>query len=153
MHGRFTAAAWVVVAAVAAWFLGMATAQEPARTVWDGVYSAAQAELGMHRYTGPCGSCHGRALEGAHIYGSRTRTAPPLRGEVFLSHWTGNSVGALFNEISTYMPLDHPGSLSDEANASIVAFLMRENGFPPGSHDLPADVAIMKTIQIVSQKK
>jgi mono/diheme cytochrome c family protein len=153
MHGRFRVAAWVVITAAAAWIHGVAKAQEAGRTVWDGVYSAAQAEQGMHQYTGPCGSCHGRALEGAHIFGSRTRTAPALRGEAFLAHWTGHSVADLFNEISTYMPLDHPASLSDEANASILAFLMRENGFPPGSQDLPADVAVMKTIQIVSQKR
>jgi len=153
MHGRLTVAALVVMMAAAVWFHGAAKAQEPGRTVWDGVYSAAQAELGMHRYTGPCGSCHGRALEGAHIFGSRTRTAPALRGDVFLSHWSDRSVGDLFNEISTYMPLDHPGSLSDEANASILAFIMRENGFPPGNLDLPPDMAVMKKIQIARQKK
>ena len=153
MHGRFSMAALVVITAAAAWFHGVARGQEAGRTVWDGVYSVAQAELGMHRYTAPCGSCHGRALEGGHIFGSRTRTAPALRGDAFLSHWNGRSVGDLFHEISTYMPLDRPGSLSDEATASILAFLMRENGFPSGSRDLPADIAIMETIQIARQKK
>jgi len=151
MHDRFTAVALVVI--TAAWFHGGARAQEPGRTVWDGVYSAAQAEIGMHRYTAPCGSCHGRALEGGHIFGSRTRTAPALRGEAFLSRWTGHSVGDLFTEMSTYMPLDHPGSLSEEANASILAFLLRENGFPPGGNPLPSDMAAMKAIQIVGQQK
>jgi mono/diheme cytochrome c family protein len=153
MHGRFTVAALVVMTAAAAWFHGVAKAQEAGRTVWDGVYSAAQAELGKHRYSGQCGSCHGRALEGGHIFGSRTRTAPALRGEAFLSHWIGHSVGNLFNHISTSMPLDHPGSLGDEVSTTILAFIMQENGFPPGSRDLPADVAVMETIQIAGQKK
>ena len=153
MHGRLTVAALVVVTAALAWFHGVAKAQEATRTVWDGVYSAAQAELGKHRYSGPCGSCHGRALEGGHIFGSRMRTAPALRGETFLSHWIGHSVDELFDQISRYMPLDHPASLSDEANTSILAFIMRENGFPPGSRDLPADTAVMATIQIAGQKK
>jgi cytochrome c len=153
MHARFTMAALVVITAAAVSFHGVARGQEAGRTVWDGVYSAAQAELGMHRYTAPCGSCHGRALEGGRIFGSRTRTAPALRGDAFLSHWTGHSVGDLFNQIAAYMPLDHPGSLSVEASASILAFLMRENGFPPGSHDLPADMAVMETIQIAGGKK
>jgi S-disulfanyl-L-cysteine oxidoreductase SoxD len=153
MHGRFTVAALVVMTAAAAWFHGVAKAQGGGRTVWDGVYSAAQAELGKHRYSGQCGSCHGRAMEGGHIFGSRTRTAPALRGEAFLSHWIGHSVGDLFNQISTYMPLDHPGSLGDEVNTTILAFIMQENGFPPGSRDLPADMAVMETIQIAGSKK
>jgi hypothetical protein len=152
MHGRFTVAALVVLTA-AAWSDGVAKAQEAGRTVWDGVYSASQAELGKHRYSGPCGSCHGRALEGGHIFGSRTRTAPALRGEEFLSHWIGHSVGDLFNQISTSMPLDHPGSLSDDVNTTILAFIMQENGFPPGSRDLPADMAVMETIKIGGQGK
>jgi hypothetical protein len=51
------------------------------------------------------------------------------------------------------MPLDHPGSLSDKAKTDILAFIMQENGFPPGSRDLPPDRASMETIQIVGQKK
>ena len=152
-HTLFTVAALVAMTATAACFHGVAKAQEAGLTVWDGVYSAAQAEMGKHRYSGPCGSCHGPALEGGHIFGSRTRTAPPLRGEAFLSHWTGHSVGDLFNQISTSMPLDHPGSLSGEANTDILAFIMQENGFPPGSRDLPANVAVLGKIQIVGKQK
>ena len=152
MHGRFPVAALFVAAAAAACFHEVAKAQA-SQTVWDGVYSAAQAEQGKHRYSGPCGSCHGLALEGGHIFGSRTRTAPPLRGEAFLSHWTGHSLADLFNQISTSMPLDHPGSLSPEANTDILAFIMQENGFPPGARDLPPDIAVMGTIQIAGQKK
>ena len=152
MHGRLTVAALVAITATAAWFHGVAKAQDAGRTVWDGVYTADQAELGKHRYSGPCGSCHGPALEGGHIFGSRTRTAPPLRGEAFLSHWMGHSVGDLFSQISTSMPLDRPGSLSDAAKTDILAFILQENGFPPGSRNLPADIAVMGTIQIARQK-
>jgi hypothetical protein len=51
------------------------------------------------------------------------------------------------------MPLDHPGSLSDEVNTTILAFIMQENGFPAGSRDLPADMAVMDIIQIAGPKK
>jgi hypothetical protein len=50
------------------------------------------------------------------------------------------------------MPLDHPGSLSGEANTDILAFILQQNGFPPGTRDLPPDVAVMGTIQMVTQK-
>jgi hypothetical protein len=38
-------------------------------------------------------------------------------------------------------------------NTTILAFIMQENGFPPGSRDLPADMAVMETIQIAGPKK
>jgi hypothetical protein len=149
MHARFITAAFIVVTIAAAW----AAAQEAGRTVWDGVYSADQAESGKHRYSGQCKSCHGQSLDGGHIFGSRTRTAPALRGEAFLSHWIGHSTADLFNEIARYMPLDHPGTLSDDVNASILAFILQENGLPPGSQNLPMDTAVLQTIQITAQKK
>ena len=154
MHRRVEVAALVVITAAAAgWCIGAAKAQTGGRTVWDGVYSAAQADRGKSLYAGACASCHGRTLEGGHIFGSRTRSAPALRGEPFLANWNGLSAGELFIRVSTNMPLDHPGSLSDDANTDIVAFIMQTNGFPPGSRDLPADVAVLNTIQIASRKK
>jgi S-disulfanyl-L-cysteine oxidoreductase SoxD len=153
MQRRVEVAAFVVIAAAAAgWCSGVASAQAGGRTVWDGVYTTAQADRGKGLYAGSCASCHGRTLEGGHIFGSRTRSAPALRGETFLAKWNGLSAGELFIRVSTNMPLDHPGSLSDDANTDIVAFMMQSNGFPPGSRDLPADVDVMKTIQITGQK-
>ena len=149
LHIRYPMAALAIMAM--AWHSGRA--QEAGRTVWDGVYSAAQAELGQHQYSGQCGSCHGPALEGGHMFGSRTRTAPALRGEEFLSHWNGRPVAALFDQISTYMPLDHPGSLGEEVSTNIMTFILRENGFPPGSHELPPDIEVMQRIQIAARKK
>ena len=51
------------------------------------------------------------------------------------------------------MPLDHPGSLSDEDNTDIVGFILQTNGFPVGSRDLPADIGVMNSIRIVSEKQ
>src|SRR5690606_33518073 len=35
------------------------------RSIWDGVYTEAQAELGASVFPGPCGLCHGSRLNGA----------------------------------------------------------------------------------------
>ncbi len=87
------------------------------------------------------------------MYGSKTRSAPALRGEAFLAKWNGLSAGELFSRIRRSMPLDHPASLSNETNTDLVAFIMQMNGFPQGNRELPADLDVMETIQIVSQKK
>jgi cytochrome c len=145
--------ALVTMAAAMGWWSGVANAQTGGRTVWDGVYSAAQAERGKNLYAGACAGCHGRTLEGGHIFGSRTRSAPALRGDAFLSIWNGLPTGELFSRISKTMPLDHPGSLSDEDNTDIVGFILQTNGFPVGSRDLPADIGVMNSIRIVSEKK
>ena len=138
---------------VAAFLFIAAAAVAQTQTVWDSVYSAAQADRGKDSYTGACASCHGRGLEGGHIFGSRTRTAPALKGELFLANWYGLTAGELFLRISQTMPLDHPQSLSDETSTDLVAYILQTNGFPAGSRDLPADVDVLKNIQIAAQKK
>ena len=42
-----------------------------------------------------------------------------------------------------------PGTLSDEEYAQVTAYLLRLNGMPDGSLDLPADSAALGTIRIV----
>ncbi len=54
----------VTVGEVAAVLEGSADAGGLA-SVWDGVYTEAQAGRGRAAYTGACGLCHGRRLNGA----------------------------------------------------------------------------------------
>ena len=58
---------------------GAAPAQVPADTVtiWDGVYTPAQASRGQRTYERACGSCHGVDLKGS-------MDAPPLIGSAAL---------------------------------------------------------------------
>jgi hypothetical protein len=44
------------------------------------------------------------------------------------------------------MPQMAPGSLSPDANAKIVAYLLKSNGMPAGSKPLPADQAALDKI-------
>ena len=39
-------------------------AQEPPRSVWQGVYTAVQSERGRSVYQASCGTCHGETLGG-----------------------------------------------------------------------------------------
>src|SRR5215470_4155010 len=81
-------------------------------SVWDGVYSEAQASVGQKGYAQNCASCHGEKLDGKG-------PMPPLSGMDFRSNWNGMSLGDLFDKIQTSMPADKPGQLKESQNAEI----------------------------------
>ena len=56
---------------------------------------------------------------------------PPLAGETFRAAWAGRSVRALLDSAKR-MPPASPGSLSDEAYANIVAYVLQVNGYAAG---------------------
>jgi len=125
-------------------FLTVALYAQPTASVWDGVYTAAQAGRGKAQYAQNCASCHGADLSG-------TGQAPPLAGADFVGNWKGESADDLFEKIQTSMPADQPGKLSRDQNAEILAFLFASNGFPAGQKELPSDAAELAKIHI-SQK-
>ena len=63
-----------------------------------------------------CASCHRDNLEG---HG----TTPSLAGANFVGKWDGQTVGDLFEKMRATMPADHPGTLSREENAAVLADL------------------------------
>jgi mono/diheme cytochrome c family protein len=117
------------------------TGQEQKRTVWDGVYTAAQAERGRGAYAQACASCHADDLRGKG-------TAPSLVEESFAFLWADMSVGDLFERTRTRMPSDRPNSLPSATYADVIAFIAQKNGYPAGSADLDTDVEILKLILI-----
>ena len=115
------------------------------KTVWNAVYSDAQAKRGEEKYGQYCAKCHGPDLSGADA-------APALMGAEFNSGWNDLSVGDLFERLRVTMPADKPGSVSRQDNADVVAFLLAKNGFPAGDAELPTQTEILKTIKILTQK-
>lgn len=114
------------------------------RSVWDGVYTAAQAKQGEALYKENCSSCHGESLNG--------EDAPALAGSEFLSNWGGLTVGDLFERIRTTMPQNKVGSLSREQNAAIVAYIFSACQFPAGKSALPQETEVLKQIRIDASK-
>ena len=108
-----------------------ARAQEPLKTVADGVYTDAQAIRGAAAYDGACSGCHRADLGGG--------TGPALRQQRFAREFADKDLKVLFTKIATTMPRNAAGSLTDSVNLDIVAHLLKENGFPAGSHELTAD--------------
>jgi S-disulfanyl-L-cysteine oxidoreductase SoxD len=131
------------IAAAAA--VAIAVAQEPTKSVWDGVYTEDQAKQGQALYNGNCASCHGDQLNGGEM-------APPLAGGEFLSNWNQLTVGDLFDRIKTGMPPSDPGKLGKEPKATIVAYILQMNKFPAGSTELASDTEVLKQIKIEMTK-
>ena len=87
-------------------------------------YSADQARTGEALYLQQCASCHLTDLRGQF-------EAPELAGPNFRNIWGNRSVADLLTVIDETMPVQAPGSLSDEQRSAIVAFILRENGVAP----------------------
>ena len=137
---------WCCVLLVVALIGSAIDGQEPTRTVWDGVYTDAQAERGRSAYAQACASCHADDLRGKS-------TAPSLIEESFTFLWADMSVGDLFERTRMLMPSDRPGSLASATYADVIAFVISKNGFPVGSTELSADVAALKQIVITEKRR
>jgi len=101
---------------------------QQARSVSDGVYSAAQAIRGQEIYKAQCAECHGKALEGT--------VGSPLAGDSFLSAWSARPLSALVDKVQKTMPFSAPGSLSREQSTDLTAYMLQFGKFPSGQREL-----------------
>ena len=147
-------ATWPIVMALTGGFVGsglsVAGPAQPtadSRTVRDGVYRTDQAQRGRQQYVAACAGCHREDLSGDGV-------TPALADEEFIEHWDKETVEDLFKRIKTTMPADRPASLADADYLDVVAFLLKENGFPSGPSELGrrGDDSL-KNILIVREKK
>jgi mono/diheme cytochrome c family protein len=115
-------------------------AQETMRSVWDGVYTEAQAKRGEAVYKLTCASCHGVALEGIEQAG-------PLSGARFTANWNGVTVGDLLERVKVSMPNDRPGTLSRQQTADVLAYVFSFNRFPAGKAELARQTELLKQIK------
>ena len=115
------------------------------KTVWDGVFTAEQAERGAEAYKTSCSECHGGDLMGDGF-------APALSGADFQGNWNDLSVGDLFERIRISMPPSGPSSVTPEQKADIVAYLLHMNKYPAGTTALEPKIEVLKTIKIELKK-
>jgi S-disulfanyl-L-cysteine oxidoreductase SoxD len=98
-------------------------------------FTAEQVERGRAAYNQNCQDCHGSTLDNGEFGG------PPLKGGYFRNHWGAGSVADLTGYAKALMPPDRPGRLSDQTYTDLVAFLLSNNGYAPGSRELASDAA------------
>ena len=121
-----------------------AAQDQPGKSVWDGVYTEAQAGRGAAVFSEKCAKCHAADLGGGD--------APALIGKEFAVDWDGLTVAQLFDRVFTSMPQDAPRSLSREETTAVLAYILQKNSFPTGQTDLTDQADVLKQIQYVTKK-
>lgn len=99
----------------------------------SGVFTAAQAARGRAVYTNACARCH---MTSQHS------------GATFAATWNNRRVFDLYDILSNTMPLDDPGSLSEQEYADVVAYILQLNGHASGKDQLPTDPATLRKLRI-----
>jgi mono/diheme cytochrome c family protein len=132
----------VRVASAAAVVLGCAAIVSAQDQPAAPLYAAAQAERGQAAYRQSCQDCHGSSLDNGEFGG------PPLKGGYFRTRWGQGNVAALYGYVSLAMPPDRPGQLTPQTYADLVAFLLSNNGYPPGDKELPADPTAQQNMSL-----
>jgi mono/diheme cytochrome c family protein len=125
--------------------LTLAAMPAAAQSVWEGVYTAEQAERGKDLYLSECVLCHGATLLGAE-------DGPAVTGEGFRMAWNGRTADELVERIRTTMPADGPGFLSRAQSTDMTAYLFSDNGFPAGETEMKSSLAALKKIVIKAEK-
>ncbi len=115
-----------------------------APVIAEGVYTKEQAERGRVLYDSTCADCHGAKLEGG--------LSTPLAGTEFIASWAkpALTLDDFYYIVRKTMPKEKPGSLTRDAYADIVAYVLQQNAFPPGEKELVPDPELMKLVRFVS---
>jgi mono/diheme cytochrome c family protein len=111
-------------------------------SVWDGVYSAAQAERGKSAYSRHCGRCHGEDL---------ANPSNPLTGDRFAEHWESRTLADLFRRIRDTMPAGDVTSVDERDKLDTLAYVLQQNGFPEGRTELAPNGESLAATQITGR--
>lgn len=125
--------------------LAVSAGQGGAQSVWDGVYTEAQAVRGEKVSIAQCARCHGQTLTGAEA-------APALWGDSFNANWDGVPLADLAERIRVSMPLDMPGDLSRQQTVDVVAYMLKLGKMPTGKTELMTDPGALGQITFVGSR-
>lgn len=112
-----------------------AAEEAPAVSSTSASFTAEQADRGRNLFRAQCTECH---------YSSE------FSDSQFQFKWSRRTAGNLYQLIQTSMPETAPGSLSPEETVELVSYILRMNGFEPGSTELSADRTVLDAIELTS---
>src|SRR5262245_45793837 len=114
-------------------------------TVWDGVYSDAQAARGGPIYDDKCSGCHEKDLSGTGMAGE-------LAGPTFRKNYDGTTVAELYTRVRETMPADGPNTLTPQQYIDIVSYMLLKNEYPAGTKELTSDLDVLKNLRLLATK-
>jgi S-disulfanyl-L-cysteine oxidoreductase SoxD len=114
------------------------------KSVWDGVYTDAQADQGADLIAANCARCHSNTMRGGP-------GGPSVMANLY-TMFGDQPLQSFYDYISTQMPKGSPGSLAPDEYASISARVLQLAGAPSGSTALPSDEDALAKITL-SEKK
>lgn len=115
--------------------IGVSAHADP-RTVNDGVYTEAQAEVGETLYAQHCLLCHDK------------KYFRPV-----LKRWEGQSLSILFTVMSTSMPESNPGFLSQKEYVDILAYILSLSRYAPGDTELDYKDGALAEVMVEPRKR
>lgn len=108
------------------------------------LYTEEQATSGSLAYYKNCAMCHGPLLEGQ----AGGYSGPALKGADFADPSYDFHLSDIFNFVAKLMPAATPGSLAPEQDVEIMAFILQQNGYPPGKRQLTYEFAEKSKVPI-----
>src|SRR5262249_48680367 len=122
-----------------------ASAQATPTTIWDGVYSDAQARRGEQVFKTECSYCHKEDLSGGFFDDGLGR-APALAGKrafdsSFIERWGGQTLAEMVATIAATMPQKRPASLTLQNYIDVASYLLAKKHVPAGPPGLPRGAA------------
>jgi len=134
---------------------GAGVTQSP--TIWDGVYSEAQARRGEQVFKSHCSYCHRDDLTGGFLDDGIGK-APALAGKrafdsSFVERWGGLTLADMVATVAATMPQDRPSSLTVENYVDVVTYLLSKNDAPAGATDLSVDLETLTRIVVPEKAK
>jgi mono/diheme cytochrome c family protein len=113
-----------------------AVAMANPRTVNDGVYTRDQAKTGEALYASHCLLCHDK------------KYFRPV-----LQRWEGQSLATMFTVMSTSMPENNPGFLSEQEYVDILAYILSLSRYAPGDAELQYENGALDAVTVEARKR
>ncbi len=110
-----------------------AAASGPA-SVYDGVYTAAQADRGEAVTLARCSACHS--------------PGPEWGGGRLLLSYDGRPAWELVSMLRATMPMDAPGSLTLQEYTDVVTYILELNEIPAGNTELAGEESRLQEVTL-----
>lgn len=127
----------ILLALASAMVLAACNEEAAPESTLDRIYTMEQAQRGEDLFESLCARCH---------------SIREFSGRSFDTIWAGTPLSALYVRIANTMPLDQPGSLSNNQALALTSHILASNGMPAGNTLLLADLNWLTNILVANRQ-